>query len=79
MRKSSLVARRSGPWDGELGKALAAVSSLGSKLHPNWSEHSFDGVHAEAFVMASPAGPGAVLTTIPIVGRRDLESEARPA
>jgi hypothetical protein len=52
---------------------------VATHLTPDARELGLTVALPEEFVMASPAGAGAVLTTIPIVGRRELELEPQSA
>jgi hypothetical protein len=82
---SALWASRSEAQRAEMIRSVyARVEAEGPKfvaahMTPDARELGLTVALPEEFVMASPAGLGAVLTTIPIVGRQELESEPRCA
>jgi len=52
---------------------------VAAHLTPDAGELGLTVALPEEFVLASPAGAGAVLTTIPIVGRLEADSESQSA
>jgi hypothetical protein len=58
---------------------VAGPTFVAAHLTPDAQELGLTVALPEEFVMASPAGALAVLTTIPIVGRPEADSESRSA